>query len=276
MNDRHDPTKATPELDRRLAGFLGDDVPARGPEHAIEGAMAHARAHPRRRDVFAAVRPDPMDGYAGALGLAGGPGGAAGAGSLGRAGGRVGGRVGRGMPRLSMVVALGLVLVAAFAVASVGGVFDRPSLVPPDASPSPSVPSPSVPPVGPSPSVPPVGPIRVDLAEVVGDDAVIDIVDASGSLVEAVTGQPADGGSTDGASVVVAQGSSPSSLILTWSGSPCETGHALAIDADGTTMRLTRTSCSGDSMPRDLVLELTFAAPVAPADVDISMETVAP
>lgn len=273
MNDRHDPTKATPELDRRLAGYLGDDVPARAPEHAIEGALAHARAHPRRRDVFAAVRPDPMDGYAGTLGLAGGPGGAAGAGSLGRAGGRVGGRVGRGMPRLSMVVALGLVLVAAFAVASVGGVFDRPSLVPPDASPSPSVPSPSVP----SPSMP-LRPetVRVDLIELYGLDAAVDIVDESGTMMSAVSGTPLDGGSTDGQSVVVTQGGSSRSVVLTWTGLGCHALHTLVLDADGHTGRMVRTACDGDTYPRDLVLELTFATPVAPDDLDITLETVVP
>ncbi len=39
-------------------------------------------------------------------------------------------------------------------------------------------------------------------------------------------------------------------------------------------MRMFRTACEGDAIPRDLVLVLTFDAPVDPADVVITLETV--
>jgi hypothetical protein len=258
MTDQRD-RDAARDLDRRLAGFLGDDR-GRAPERAIEGALLHARSHPRRRDALAAVRPDPMDGWPAAFGL-----------------GRAGAGLGRGIPRLAMVTALGLLLVAAFAVASVGGVFDRPGLVPPDVAPSalPTV-DPSAPPSSPAPSPTAAGePLRVELQHVTGDDAVIDIVDASGSLVSAASGTPGDGASTDGASVVVTQGDVPEAIRLTWTGGQCETLHELAIEPDGRTMVLRQPSCQGDSMGRDLVLELTFDAPVSPSDVTATLETIA-
>lgn len=262
MNDQHDHDIGARDVERRLAAFLGDDTAfVRAPERAIEGAMAHARAHPRRRDVLAAVRPDPMDGWLRVLGL-GGPGSALG--------------VGRTAPRLVLVASLGLLLVAALAVASVGGFLDRPSVVPPDGSPSPLpsvVPSPSVAPsVAPSPTAPPT--LQVDLTELYGSDAAVEITDASGTLVSAVSGTPQEGGSTDGTSVVVTQGASPETLVLTWTGLPCTTGHTLTIAADGRSMAMTQPACDGDTIPRDLVLELTFADPVDAVDVVAMLETV--
>jgi hypothetical protein len=258
MTDQRD-RDAVRDLDRRLAGFLGEDR-GRAPERAIEGALLHARSHPRRRDALAAVRPDPMDGWAAALGL-----------------GRAGAGLGRTVPRLAMVAALGLLLVAAFAVASVGGMFDRPGLVPPDVAPSAAPtdgasPLPSSP--APSPSV--AGqPIRIELQHATGGDAVIDIVDASGSLVSAASGTPGDGVSTDGASVVVTQGDIPETIVLTWTDGQCETLDELAIEPDGRTMTLRQPTCQGgDAMGRDLVLELTFDAPVSPSDVTATLETI--
>lgn len=115
--------------------------------------------------------------------------------------------------------------------------------------------------------MPPVETIRVDLHEVVGTDAFIEITDESGTLFQAVSGTPLDGGSTDGGMVVVSQPDSVSGanhITLTMTGSPCETGHQLLIEPDGRTMRMFRTACEGDAIPRDLVLVLTFDGPVIP------------
>jgi hypothetical protein len=252
MTDQHD-RDAARDLDRRLAGFLGEDR-GRAPERAIEGALLHARSHPRRRDALAAVRPDPMDGWAAAFGL-----------------GRASTGLGRTMPRLAMVAALGLLLVAAFAVASVGGVFERPALVPVP-SPAPSAPvTPS-----PTPTAPAIETIRVDLTERYGADAFIEVTDESGTVTSAMSGTPADGGSTDGEQVAVTDGPSPETVVLTWTGLPCEIGHQLLIQPDGRSMTLFRTTCDGDTIPRDLVLELTFDAPVSPADLDVMLETTEP
>jgi hypothetical protein len=254
MTGQHDHDSSARDVERRLAAFLGDPAYGGAPERVVEAAVAHARTHPRRRDGLAAFRPDPMDGWGSVVGL-----------------GPVGGvRAGRVMPRLLLVASLGLLLVAAFAVASVGGWFDRPSVVPPGESPSP-VPTVS-PPV--SPSLPPVESIQVDLTELYGSDAFVDITDESRTLLSAVTGTPQDGGSTDGTSVVVTQGASADTLVLTWTGLPCDAGHELTIEPDGRTMALTRPTCEGDTFPRDLVLELTFDGPVVPADLTISLETI--
>jgi hypothetical protein len=254
MTGQHDHDTSARDVERRLAAFLGDDLGTRVPDRPVEAAMAHARAHPRRRDVLAAVRPDPMDGWATVVGLGGA---------------RTGPRV---ASRLLLAASLGLLLVAAFAVASVGGLFDRPALVPVP-SPTPS----AVPTAAPSPSPSLViETIRVDLSELYGADAFIEVTDESGTVTAAVTGTPRDGGSTDGQSVVVTEGTSPDTVVLTWTGLPCETGHQLVIAPDGLTMTLFRTTCEGDTFPRDLVLVLTFAGPVDPADLAVTLETVAP
>ena len=90
------------DFDRRLGAWL-DEGPAHAPDRTIDAALAHARAHPRRRDPLAVLRRDPMSGggFAGAL---------------------------RPLP---LVAVLGLILVAAIGVATVGGFFSRPSVVPP-------------------------------------------------------------------------------------------------------------------------------------------------
>ncbi len=125
--------------------------------------------------------------------------------------------------------------------------------------------------------MPPVETIRVDLNEVVGADAFIEITDESRTLFQAVSGTPLDGGSTDGGTVVVSQPDSVSGanrITLTWTGTPCDTGHQLLIEPDGRTMRMFQTACEGESIPRDLVLVLTFDGRVDPADVVITLEPV--
>ena len=114
MNAPHD-------LDRRLDDWL-QDGPSRAPERSIAAALDHARAHPRRRDLLAVLRRDPM--------------GSAGFGS------------GSALRLMPLVAALGLLLVAALAVATVGGPFQRQPVVVPPVSP---ISSPSVS-IGPSPA----------------------------------------------------------------------------------------------------------------------------
>ncbi len=109
------------DLDRRLSDWLRDG-PTRAPERSVAAALDHARSHPRRRDPLAFLRRDPM-------------------GSSGRV------AFGFGLRTLPIVAALGLLLVAALAVASIGGLFDQRPVVVPPVSPT-SSPSVSV---GPSP-----------------------------------------------------------------------------------------------------------------------------
>lgn len=237
------------DLDRRLEAALRDG-PSKAPDRSINLALAHARAHPRRRDPLAMFRKDPMDAHTS--------------------------RFAAGFQPLPLVAILALVLVASLAVASAGGLFDgKPAVVPPVATPSPTpsaLPSPSPTDVPSAPATPAV--ITVDLVERVGADATIDITDRSGHLVRADSGDPGDGASVPSGEVAVAGlAGDPATVVLTWSGLPCDTTHQLDIEEDGVTMTLERPSCSGDAMGVDHVLQLTFDAPVDPAAVKVTLRT---
>lgn len=223
------------ELARRLTTFL-DEGPTRAPDRATDEAVAHAQAHPRRPDPLRALRRDPM-------------------------GTPWFGSTGTFRPAL-LAAALGLLLIAGFAAAAVGGWFDR--------APSVVVPTPSV---EPSPSLPALT-IRVDLEEVVGANAEIEVTDESGLLVEAVSGTPADGGSVGTGLVDVRNDAAdPTRLILTWTGTPCDALHQLVIEADGRTFNMFRDACEGDAIPRDLVLELAFSEAIPADEVVATLET---
>ena len=231
----------TNEQDRRIAAWF-EDVPSRVPERTIEAALAHARTHPRRRDRLAALRRDPM-----------------GSGGFG---------FGRMAQPLPLVAAVGLLVAAAVAGAAVGGWFDRdPAVAPPVVNPSPSV----------TPSQAPSGPatIRVDLVEHVGNDAFIDIIDESFTMAGAVSGDPGDGVDVEQDLVRVENDpADPATIVLTWAGGTCDTGHELMINADGRTLRMFRQACEGDALGGvGHVLRLTFDAPAPAAEFDATVET---
>ena len=226
------------DLDRLLGTFF-DEGPTRAPDAPLDAALAHAAARPRRPDPLRALRRDPMGRpwFAGT----------------------------GGMRALPLVAAIGLLLVAAFAAAAVGGWFDRdPGIV---------VPTPSETPAAtPSATVTPTArTFDVDLIDVSGADATMEITDRSGTLVAAVSGTPADGGSVAEGIEVTAVDSEPASVQLTWTLGVCETEHTLDIAEDGRTLVLTAPSCEGDAFPRDLTVILTFRDPVAPADLDVTL-----
>ncbi len=224
------------DTDRRIATWFGDET-VRVPERTLDAAMAHARAHPRRRDPLASLRRDPM---------------------------------GRGLGDalfvpVPLLAAVGLIVAIVVGGAIAGGFLDRPAPVvpaPPSVSPSPVVTS------GPKPAL-----FNVDLVEVSGADATIDITDHSSTVVAAESGQPRDGGSVAEGVDVQADPADANVLILTWTGSPCDTTHTLEIDADGRSATLSRPSCSGDAIPRDLQLRLTFAEQVDPTSFEVSLVT---
>ncbi len=229
------------DLDRLLGTFF-DEGPTRAPDAPLDAALAHAAAHPRRPDPLRALRRDPMGKpwFAGT----------------------------GGMRALPLVAAIGLLLVVAFAAAAVGGWFDRdPGIVVPTPSETPAA-TPSVPA---TPAPPTARTFRVDLIEVSGADATMEITDRSGTLVAAVSGTPADGGSVAEGVAVAAVDGAPASVKLTWTLGVCETGHTLEIAEDGRTLVLAAPSCEGDAFPRDLTVVLTFEGPVAPADLDVTL-----
>jgi hypothetical protein len=234
-------------LDRRLAAAL-EDGPSRVPERSIDAALAHAHAHPRRRDPLEVLRRDPMSTQSSRLAVARQP--------------------------LSLVVILALVLATGLAVATAGGLFqDRSVVVPPVATPSPT-PSQAPPgsaPASPSPSPSSPTAITVDLIENVGADATIDIIDLSGTLVGAVSGIPPDGANDPVR--VTGLAASPATIILTWGGLPCDTTHLLTIEPDGLTMTIERPACQGDAMGISHALELTFDQPVDPTKVNVTIRT---
>lgn len=165
-----------------------------------------------------------------------------------------------------LLAAIGLIVVVVLGGAVVGGVLDRPGPAPlpvPSAGPIATL-SPS-----PSPRI-----IHVDLVEVAGQDASIDITDRSGALVDAETGQPADGGSVGGSGIELATDPvDPMVIVVTWTGTPCDTTHVLEIEADGRTMTLARPRCEGDATPRDLQLRLRFREAIDPSALAATLVT---
>jgi hypothetical protein len=238
------------DLDSRLDDWL-QDGPSRAPERSIAAALDHAATHPRRRDPLAVLRRDPMG-----------------------AGGFF-----AGAPRLvPLAAALGLLLVAALAVATVGGLFPRqPAVVPslPSTSPAPSVaPSPSAAQTSAPSPVPSASPatIRVDLVDDIGGNAYVEITDHSRTLVTARSGQPSEAGPVSGDIGANNLAGDPASIVLSWVGCPSDTGHALTIAADRRTMSLDQPVCQGDTLGVDRVLVLTFDSAVPASDVDVSIK----
>jgi hypothetical protein len=240
----------TNDLDRRLGDWLGDG-PTSAPESSIAAALDYARAHPRRRDPLAVLRRDPM----------GSPGG-----------------VGFGLRALPVVVALGLLLVAALAVASVGGLFDqRPVVVPPMPAPTaataptaPTAPT-ATPQASPSAASPSPLVMSVELIGFGGRTlSTIEVVDESGTLVGARTGQPAEDPS-DPSPDVQNDPTDPSTVVLTWFGILDDTDRRLTIARDGRTMTLDVLRGCGDLVPVNRVLALTFGGPVPADEVTVTI-----
>jgi hypothetical protein len=223
------------DFDRVLGEWL-DEGPRRAPDRPIELAVEHARAHPRRRDPLGFLRPDPMAPRERGFG---------------------------GRPVLVLAI-LGLLLAAIVAI-GVGGPRD-PAVVPP-ASPSPTTPATSA-----SPSRPAV--FQVDLSVPEGQPQTVEVIDASGLVVEASSGSPSGeaGVSLPFESVEVTN-LDPTTLQLGWSGLPCATDHTLDIDATGAAMTLTRPACTGDAdtVLGDRILVLRLSEAVAAADVEVTI-----
>jgi hypothetical protein len=218
------------DFDRLLGAWL-EDGPSAAPDAAIDAAIAHARSRPRRRDFFAFLRPAAMST-----------------------------RPAFTLQPAFLLLMVGLLL-AALAIAFIGSRNQRLSVVPPDsAEPSPRSVSPR-PSASPSPTA-----LHVDLVELAGNDASVDIVDLSGLLTAAVSGQPNEGGSVpEGIGI---ENEAPNRLRLTWTEMACDALHRLTIDVTATRFELERPACGGDLVPLDRVLILTFSQPVSAADVE--------
>lgn len=178
---------------------------------------------------------------------------------------------GFGLRVLPTVVALGLLLAAALAVASVGGLFDqRPVVVPPVQVPSPSTVPTGTP--GPSPSAPSPSPVVMSV-QLVGFGgralSTIEVVDESGTLVGARTGQPAEDPSWS--LDVRNDPADPATVVLTWTGILDDTDRRLTIAPDGRTMTLDKLPGCGDLVPVNRVLALMFSSPVPAGEVTVTI-----
>jgi hypothetical protein len=225
---------AMTELDRVLGEWL-DEGPSRAPDRPIDIAMEHARSHPRRRDPFAFLRPDPMAARSRGFGA-----------------------------RPIMVLAvLGLILAAVVAVGV--GSEKKPAVV---------VPSPSAPPTSISPSPAPLGTIELldELgtgATVEIDDASGLVIAAESARVG---DRGPDPNAPEPASGVLVQNQDASTLRLSWGGGGCPTAYQLTIDETARSMRIVGAPCGGDAIGVGRVLLLHFATPVDASTVEASLQ----
>lgn len=226
---------AKTDLDRDLAAWLSEG-PARAPEPPIAAAVEHARANPRRRDPFAAFRPDPMAPR---------------------------GRSILGFRPVLVLAVVGL-LAGTIGIAVIGA---RPGITPPIMSPSPAVPASPSPTAAPTPTPSPT-PVTVAIIDPYGHDVTARIEDASGRLAGATSAQPSDGGVVaEGVLAISNQG--PNRLRLEWTDLPCggADGYLVTIDAAATHVAVSRAACGGDLLPTDRIVVLEFSGPVDAAGV---------
>jgi hypothetical protein len=229
---------ASTDFDRAIREWLEAGV-TRAPDAAIEAALDHARRHPRRRDLLLRFRRDPMPARP---------------------------RAAVGTPVL-VLVALGLVMAAVVGFGIVGG------RGPADIAPTPSstpTPSPSPEPTATPTGVPPLSPITVPIETGTAAAIRVTVEDASGSLVTARSGAPADGGSVE-PGVVRVENEDPTTLRLTWTEAVCSIDYRLVIDVTGRAMTLEQPPCSGDAMALDRVLVLVFDGPIEATEVAIAV-----
>jgi hypothetical protein len=164
-------------------------------------------------------------------------------------------------------------------VASVGGLFDqRPVVVPPMPAPTASAvatATTATPQVSPPQASPALSPSPLVMSvELIGFGgrtlSTIEVVDESGTLAGAHTGQPAEDPS-DPSPDVRNDPSDPSTVILTWTGILDDKDRRLTIAPDGRTMSLDVLRGCGDLVPVNRVLALTFNGPVPADEVTVTI-----
>jgi len=119
-------------------------------------------------------------------------------------------------------------------------------------------------------------PIKVQLRNSTRANVSIDIVDGTGTIVEARSGQPGNGMSVEPGTVRI-ENVDAMTLRLTWVDFPVDNRLTLHVQADGATlsMRLVQPlpTRPSDSVGFDRVLELEFDRPVAAAAVAAELVT---
>jgi hypothetical protein len=174
--------------------------------------------------------------------------------------------------RIASLVATGLVAIVLIACSGAstapppsGGPTAAPSQAP---TPAPTdVPASTASPDGGTGAIP----IPVDLQNVTGADVSVDVVDRSGTLLNARSGRPAEGASVEAGSIKV-ENIDPRTLRLTWTDFPIDNRLTLYIDAQGVGFRflLIQPEPTGptDAIGVDRILELTFDHDISSAQVE--------
>jgi hypothetical protein len=229
---------ARDELDRVLGDWLAEG-PTRAPDWPIERAFDHARTHPRRPDPLGFLRAPAFPARAGAFN-----------------------------PRTALLFAAVLLLALAATALVVGS---RPSPTPVVVPSSPPTAQPSITPV-PSPTPNDLVSVHVDLEVAAGQPASVDVY--FGGHIQARSGQPGDGVSVATDEIAVTN-DGPNTLVLTWSGMPCEASYRLEVSPDGRDYVLDRPVCGGDTVAFDRVLVLTFDMPVPASQVSTKVQRAA-
>jgi hypothetical protein len=226
---------ARDEFDRVLGEWLAEG-PTRAPDWPVDRAIAHARTHPRRPDPLGFLRTPAFPV-----------------------------RVGAFNPRPALLFAAALLLALAGTALVVGS---RPQQTPVIVPPASVSPLPSATPTA-SPTARELGPAHVNLKLAAGEPASVDVF--YDGVLQARSGQPGDGVSAAEDEILVAN-DGPNTLVLTWSGMPCETTYRLEVSPNGRDYRLERPTCSGDTIAFDRVLILTFDAPVPASQVSTKVQ----
>jgi len=114
-------------------------------------------------------------------------------------------------------------------------------------------------------------PIKVDLANATGNDVYVDIVDASGRLVDAVSGTPGDGMSVEPYTLHV-ENVDERTLRLTWVDFPIDNALALYIIDDEAGLHFVlvqpEPANGSDAVGFDRELLLTFDGAVSAGDIE--------
>jgi hypothetical protein len=197
------------------------------------------------------------------------------------------------MTRSSTLIPIAAALLAVAVAACSGVVAGDPGSTPvptPVASPVPASPVPATPvPASPAPSGGPAEPtpvvtpapvdpgndddmpVKVDLRTAGDFDVYVDIVDRSGRITGASSGEPGDGASVPAYEVRV-ENVDDRTIRLTWSDMAGDNALALFVDETGTRMILVQPEHEGDLMPGDRILVLAYDAPIAAQDVTVSIQ----
>jgi hypothetical protein len=115
------------------------------------------------------------------------------------------------------------------------------------------------------------GRVVIDLDQAPDKDVTIEVIDASGTLLDASSGQPGDGASVEPYTVGVSNVDA-TTLRLVWVDGPCDSVSSLTIDESATRFLLVQPECSGDGVAYDRVLELWFSRTVDAGAVEISLQ----